>query len=555
MSGQDSTMPTSPFIPDDPDEEIAMASRHDSMHSEQGLEIVELRARVAELESSEALATNMCNEISQELQFYKSEIAKKKDEIYDLTSASGNQSRDIKALEIKIAKLREDSEQKVREMKKELSRAKSTKERTQEDQDATNVIAQLQTELGAKDIRIDQLEARLSNLKPLPGNTYRGVQITLANRRPTDMHHEHGCEEYQKLIYQQLEDAQELRAAAEAEAEGLRHLAKANADLTDGQATDLECIQELRNKNERYHIEAKHLKEVIGSLRAEQHFASGEFHDIDLDDLATQTLSFSPLTNSCTNPVAPQEDKADISVDAHQLRALELEIERLASQNHSLSLECAELESKLASVISTLKALGQEQRTKSKFTLTLSDLQNVSTSPRTPIAASRSVMNSVMLAELEDLGHSINNLSDPTFKTSISTANMPATSHLPNVALTINIKPSSKRSYSLFQRVKSAISSTSKVDIKGPKEIANQFVALMEDVNKDHAEKTKRVIELHNVTQQPHTNVEALETQLRNKGKCSDPTHRTLADELAAKNEQFAMQEQLLTTFRRSNVA
>ncbi|KAH6882607.1 hypothetical protein BKA58DRAFT_373598 [Alternaria rosae] len=532
-----------------------MASRHDSMHSEQGLEITELRARVAELEGSGALATNMRNEVSQELQFYKSEVAKKKDEIYDLTSASGNQFRDIKALEIKIVKLREDSEHKVREMKKELSRAKSTKKRTKEDQDATNVIAQLQTELGAKDIRIDQLEVRLSNLKPPSENAYRGVQTTLANRRPTDIHHENGCEEYQKLIYQQLEDAQELRVAAEAEVEGLRHLANANADLTDGQATDMKCIQELRNENERYHIEVKHLKEVIGGLHAEQHSTSDGFRDIDLGDPVTQTLSLSPLTNSCTTPIAPQEDKADIAIDAHQLRALELEIERLASQNHRLSLECAELESKLASVISTLKALGQEQRTKSKCTLTLSDLQNVSTSPRTPIAASRSVMNPVMLAELEDLGKYINNLSDPISKTSTSTANMPATSHLPNVALTINIKPSNKRNYSLFQRVKSAISSTSKVDIKGPKAIANQFVALMEDVEKDHAEKTKRVIELDKVTQQLHANVDALETQLRNQGKCSDPTHRTLADELAAKNEQFAMQEQLLTTFRRSNVA
>ena len=38
-----------------------MASRHDSMLSEQGLEVAELRARVAELECSSALATNMRN--------------------------------------------------------------------------------------------------------------------------------------------------------------------------------------------------------------------------------------------------------------------------------------------------------------------------------------------------------------------------------------------------------------------------------------------------------------------------------------------------------------
>ncbi|KAI4939647.1 uncharacterized protein J4E92_000933 [Alternaria infectoria] len=548
MSDQDSAPPTSPFIPNDPEEKIAMASRHDSMLSEQGLEVAELRARVAELESSSALVTNMRNEVSHELQFYKNEVAKKKDEIYDMTSASNKQSRDFKALEVKMAKLREDSEQKLREMEKDVVHEKTTEKRTKEDQEATHVIAQLQTELGAKDTRIDQLEARLSNLKPPPENAYRGAQTRPANRRPTDMHHEHGCEEHQKLISQQLVDAQELLAAAEAEAEGFRHLAKANADLTDGQATDLECIRELRDENERRHNEVNHLKEVIGSLRTEQRFASSEFHNIDLDDTATQSLSFGPLTNVCITPIAPEDNKVE-------LRALELEVEGLTSENHSLSLECTELESKLVSVISTLKALDQEQETRNNCTLTLSDLQNVSTSPRTPIVANKSVINPDMLAGLEDLGKSINNLSDPPFKMTTSAANTRATPDLPNVALTINIKPSNKRNYSLFQRVKSAMSSTSKVDIKGPKEIANQFVALMEDVEKDHAEKTKRVIELDKAVHQYRAHAEALEAQIRNQAKCLDPAHRTLADELAAKNEQFAMQEQLLATFRHSNVA
>jgi len=207
------------------------------------------------------------------------------------------------------------------------------------------------------------------------------------------------------------------------------------------------------------------------------------------------------------------------------------------------------------SVISTLKALDQEQETRNKCTLTLSDLQNLSSSPRTPIVANKSVINPDMLAGLEDLGKSINNLSDPPFKVTTPAANTRATSDLPNVALTINIKPGNKRNYSLFQRVKSAMSSTSKVDIKGPKEIANQFVALMEDVGKDHAEKTKRAVELDKTVQQQRAHATALEAHIRNQAKCSDPTHRTLADELATKNEQFAMREQLLATFRHSNVA
>jgi hypothetical protein len=546
MSRQESFPPTSPLIPTDPNEKIAMAPRHDSVHYAQDVEVDELRMKVAELQNSEAAATHMRDQMCLELQMYKTDVRKKKDEIFDLVSESSKQSRSSKALENQMAKLREDTEKKVREIELELDREKK-KKRTKGEQDAAKAIAQLQTEVATKDSKIEELEARLSEIKLPPDSTCEEVETSLANTQPAYPHHGSSCEEYEKLVFQMLRDAQQLQLAIEAEAEGLRHLAEANADLIDSHDMDLESIRELTRKEERYYAQIKHLEETIGNLRTEQRLNAGVFHDIELADPVAQPLGFSPMAHLCTTPVAPGDNKTEISGYMHRLRAAELDIESLVSEKLCLAVKFAELEVQLASSKVTLEAQEQDKRS-----LAFSELQAVSITPRAPPTASTPVANPALLAELEDLGKSINNLSDPPLKTATPHDKTRAQPDLLNVALTINIKPSSKRNYSFLQRIKSVISSTSKLDIHGPKEMIKQFVASMEDVEKDHAEKTQRVFELDKVTQQLSAKAEALEEQLRDRVKCLDPTHRTLADELAAKNEQFAMQEQLLTDFRRS---
>jgi hypothetical protein len=548
MSRQESFPPTSPLIPTDPNEKLATAPRHDSVHSAQDVEVHELRTKVAELQNSEAAAKHMCDQMCLELQMYKIDGRKKKDEIFGLVSESSKQSRSSKALENQMAKLREDTEKKVRQIELKLDREKK-KNRTNGEQDATKAIAQLQTEVAAKNTEIEMLEARLSEIKLPPDSTCE-VETSLANTQPAYSHHGSSCEEYEKLVFQMLRDAQQLQLAIEVEAEGLRHLAEANADLTDSHDMDLESIRELTTKEERYYAQIKHLEETIGNLRTEQRLNAGVFHDIELTDPVGQPLGFSPMVHLCTTPVAPGDNKTEIAGYMHLLRAAELDIESLVSEKLCLAVKFAELEVQLASSKVTLEAQEQDKRS-----LAFSKLQAVSVIPRAPPTASTPVANSALLAELEDLGKSINNLSDPPLKTATPHDKTRTQPDPLNVALTINIKPSSKRNYSFLQRIKSVISSTSKLDIHGPKEMIKQFVASMEDVEKDHAEKTQRVIELDKVAMQLSAKAEALEEQLRDRVKCLDPTHRTLADELAAKDEQFAMQEQLLTDFRRSTGA
>jgi hypothetical protein len=56
---------------------------------------------------------------------------------------------------------------------------------------------------------------------------------------------------------------------------------------------------------------------------------------------------------------------------------------------------------------------------------------------------------------------------------------------------------------------------------------------------------------LEKVSKQYRADIDVLEAQIQDKRKCLDPEHRILADELEAKNVQFAMQEQLLADWGR----
>jgi len=346
---------------------------------------------------------------------------------------------------------------------------------------------------------------------------------------PRSVHYGEGCEQYRNSILQQLEDAKDLQAAAKAETEGLRHLAKAHAGLTNERGIDVERIKELIQERDYYRTEADELLEIKAA------------------NPASQTLGFSDVASLFISPITPQDNNAEIAEYEHQLHAAEVKIEALISENYELSSHYAKFE---AQVPCPASEPGLTLTDKSP--LAFSDLRTVSISSRTPDSASTPSTNPTLLTELEDLGKSIMSLSTvPPSKGVIKpSTELQATSLLSNIALTINIQPTDKRKYSLMQRVQSVISATSSLDIHGPKEVVKQFVASMHDVETDHAEKSKLAIQLDKTAKQYRADIENLEALLQDKRKCLDPTHRMLADELEAKNMQFAMQEQLLASWK-----
>lgn len=591
MPCQNSSPPTSPLIPTNSNEDLATPSRHANIDSVQSLEIAELEKRVKELQANEASLKWGRDQLFQELKICKSDLAKEKQEARRFAGKLSKECRNVKALGEELVTLREGAERKAREIEIKLDREK--KKRIKEQKDTQKAVADLQSQLNVKQSKTKELEGQsqvkkldatqaeidatrdtvhrpqsssltceLYTDKPSPVRSsllpqlYDTIKyLQKENVRFQNMYHEDGCEEYRSRIFQQMGDAKDLQAAAEAETEGLRHLAKANADLIDGHVIDVKCIKELIQEKDHYRIKAKEHEQTTGELRIEQHLASGVAEESGAASLSPQPLGFSPLAYIYTAPIAPEVNKAETSEYMQRLRTAELEVESLTSQKDSILFEHAQMKtreqpSKSSLRFSAIVCLESEPElaSSSKTSLTFSDLQAISTIPRTPIHAITPLTNPDLLSHLEDLGQFIMSLS-----TAPPTKLQP-TPLLPHVALVINIQPTEKRNYSLLQRVQSAISATSSLDIHGPKEVVKQFVASMHDVETDHAEKSKLVCQLDKAAKQHRADIEALETQLRDKTKCSNPTHRILAEELEAKNVQFAMQERLLADWGKRNL-
>jgi hypothetical protein len=307
------------------------------------------------------------------------------------------------------------------------------------------------------------------------------------------------------------------------------------------------------------------------------------------------TLGFSIVAKTiATSPIAPQDNTADLTAATQALRTAELDIETLEGekcilQHEGAKLVCqnTELRSKLNTSQATNTTLQQEgaklvlanselqsefaAQEKAKFAnLGFSSIATLSSTPTAPpptlslsgIAAQSTApapgllppsatakLSSELFSAFNSLGQQINSLSSPT---------PPTIKHRPNVAVTINISPSSKRSWSLLKHIQGAISSSSSLDIHGPKPLVQEFVTGMEELEIEHREALDEVKEKAAVSQQLEKvvaelmgEIETLQGELKKRGRCEVASHRNLRDELEAKELQFQMQAQLLADRQR----
>ncbi|CAN9225241.1 unnamed protein product [Alternaria alternata] len=579
MSRQVSSPPVSPSTLIDSEQNIATISRHDSINSAQDLEVAELRRQIEKLQATETSLIWQCDEASRELKTCKSDLAKEKQEARTFAGKLSKESRNLGALNDDMVTLRKDTERQICDIESKLDQERKKRARIQ--QDADRSITELRSELDAKQSVIKNLQACIpdkkrhlhveqakigatrataycptSSLACMPSthdaNPYQPspvshLQDTIKylqkeNARLRNMHHEAGCEEHRNFIFHQLEDAKGLQAAAEAETE-------------EENVNNVESIKALIQQTDSYGAKAEQLQENAKEPLAKEHFTSGMIKDADANHYLNQLLGFSAITYLDTVPVAPEDNEIEIAEYIHRLRAAGLEIEVLSSDRNVPPEPCTPVYPASAALgLSTVFCLASEPEAASliRSSLEFSDLQTVSTTPRTPVPTTNPLNNPALLAGLEDLGKSIMSLSTvPSLNGMVQSSTELQVIPLPNVALTINIQPTDKRNYSLLQRVQSAISATSSLDIHGPKESVKQLVASMHDVEADHAEKSKLVVQLEMVSKQYLADIDVLEAQIRDKRKCLDPEHRIMADELEAKNVQFAMQEQLLADWGR----
>jgi hypothetical protein len=117
--------------------------------------------------------------------------------------------------------------------------------------------------------------------------------------------------------------------------------------------------------------------------------------------------------------------------------------------------------------------------------------------------------------------------------------------------ITININPADQNNLTLLQRVQSAVSRASKLDVTGPQDLVADFLAEMKRLEADHAEQTTAAAHWQKVALKCLAEVDSLSATLQNRPVCCVPGHRALVDELEAKDLQLQLQATLVAQWQK----
>jgi len=108
--------------------------------------------------------------------------------------------------------------------------------------------------------------------------------------------------------------------------------------------------------------------------------------------------------------------------------------------------------------------------------------------------------------------------------------------------ITIKLSRANTKQWSLMQRVQSAITASSKLDVQGPFDLVADFVKGLQHTSADHAHWQSVAL----------NSLDELET-LRARPTCVVPGHRHLLDKLAAKEVQLQMQASLVAHWQKES--
>ncbi|CAA9961940.1 hypothetical protein PTMSG1_05317 [Pyrenophora teres f. maculata] len=570
----------------------ATISKQGRRISEQASEIAKLKGEVSYLEAELA-------GFHKEVKHWKSEHHKAKAEAQRHAGDISKLNRERKAHDNTMNTVRDDASKEVRAMQEKLQR--ELKKREKHDQATKLLISQLRQAVNDKECEIEQLVEKYAEVKylldkernemedarsttcrtPAPyspphpstgkfaatpyqsqlhrrepaqsskAGSARIAQLEKEVRRLKSMHADQGCEEYQSTLSQQLGNALEIQKAAEAEAEGLRHLGKMNEMLKKRREVDAERIVQLLSGKGKGVARAVQMEMVplclsnISSVVTEPVVAqqpilqTSSMKAVSTKPMAAQppALCLSGMQTLVTEPLAAQKIALQLS-DMQALTTQPVVIQQSALQLSAMQILATEPVVPLSYALPTVVR---------HDVLCLSGMQAVSTTPH--VSADTQTIdqpsaNPSLITATHDSGDDIMGSSATPSPADVSIQKPDA---LPNVALTINIKPSEKRNWALLQYVQHIVSTTSSLDINGPLNLVQQFVTDMEKTEKDHVEQASLAKEWEKVAAEHRGEVDALK-ELMKQGKCGVPQHRDLAlklrareHELEAKESQFQM--------------
>ncbi|CBX94104.1 hypothetical protein IAQ61_003974 [Plenodomus lingam] len=332
-------------------------------------------------------------------------------------------------------------------------------------------------------------------------------------------HPKESCQEFGTRAMHQVEDAKQLQAAAEAEAEALRYLQTQNDLLQQQHNEDSQRIEDLVLENVQLLSDMARSADPSRVAFEDAVHDAGQSLEAELggqgDSPSTiHSPKFAPLSSEPTPPAF--YGRASSALVAQTARGMAASPANLATPVE-----------------------------KTRVILSLSSVKPVvSLPPVFPTAASRL---SLALSPIKHMLHHAPARKPPTIHLTLSkphslstTPRHPPTTK-PNIALTIHIKPSDHKALSLLSRVHSVISKTSRLEVQGPTAHVDAFVKALQSAE---AEMQQLAVSAR------HWEKVARDAGVRDRGGCGDKGHRGLRDELAAKGAQVRMLEGLLEEWR-----
>jgi hypothetical protein len=103
----------------------------------------------------------------------------------------------------------------------------------------------------------------------------------------------------------------------------------------------------------------------------------------------------------------------------------------------------------------------------------------------------------------------------------------------------------------LIKRIQSATCKASQLDITGPPDLVADLIAEMKRLEADHAEQSAAAAHWQLVAVKVLAEVDSLSANLQHRPLCGVPGHRSLADELEAKELQLQLQATLLAQWQK----
>ena len=447
--------------------------------------ISEQASEIAKLTSHLTNAEAAADDFLKEVQKCKSEQYKAKAEASRQASALAQAQRECQALDEAMNNMRDDAFQSVRAAQAELQR--EVKLREKQNQAAQVAIAKLNHELNVKDGEIVELQMENAEIKQL------------LEQARTEEEHSRSIARHSPLIPHSLPRQLAGKFAAEPYQSQLHRLEPPQVSKAD---TDR--IVQLEK-------EVRRLSDMHAGQGCEEY----------------QTAIFQQLGDALDTQKAAEAETEGLhhltKMNEMLKKRREMDAERIIQLATGQGGGAVRTKLALSAVILQFETLPLAA---SMGRVELSDVQALATAPVVPQQAAFEFSDMQIL------------FTDPV---------VPQVDPLTNVALTINIKPSEKRSWALLQHVQQAISTNSSLNINGPHQIVQQFVTEMEQAQKDYVEKASLAKQWEKVAAEHRAEADALREEVK-QGRCGVPQHRDLAlelrareHELEAKDSQFQM--------------